>query len=224
MLKKRVGEGKSVGEWLREEIRKGLAKDFNEQWKPVVKGGVDTKGLSKGPERRGQDEDVKDKSTYPRSSKDYNPEEIGKTITNKAKAIMPVHLMGKPAKMDEIRQIAKKYNLYVIADAAEAHSAIYKGKNVGTLADLSAYSLYLAHIISTIEGGIIVTNSSDFAEILRSLRAHGRACKCKACLLNTQSGYCPKRFQYGQDIRFIFERIGYSCKMNELEAAVGIGI
>jgi dTDP-4-amino-4,6-dideoxygalactose transaminase len=131
--------------------------------------------------------------------------------------------MGKPAKMDEIRQIAKKYNLYVIADAAEAHGATYQGKNVALLADLSAYSLYLAHIISSIEGGMVVTDNSEFAEILRSLRSHGRSCKCKICTLNVQSGFCPKRFQNGQDARFIFERIGFSSKMNELEAAVGLG-
>ena len=152
-----------------------------------------------------------------------DPLKIEEKITERTRAIMPVHLMGKPAKMDEIRKIAKKYNLYVVSDAAEAHGAIYKGKNVGALSDLSAYSLYLAHLISSIEGGIITTNNPDFAEILRSLRTHGRACKCKTCVLNMQSGFCPKRFQDGQDIRFIFERVGFSSKMNELEAAVGLG-
>ena len=96
---------------------------------------------------------------------------------------MPVHLMGKPAKMDEIKKIAKKYNLFVIEDAAEAHGGVYKGENVGTIGDMAAYSLYLAHIITTIEGGIITTNNEKFAEILRSLRCHGRACKCKVCVL-----------------------------------------
>jgi len=158
-----------------------------------------------------------------RETLNINPKEIEKTITKKTKAIFPVHLMGKPAEIDSIYQIAKKYNLYLIEDAAEAHGAVYKGRNVGTLGDIAAYSLYLAHMLSTVEGGIVVTNRADFAEILRSLRAHGRACKCKVCTLNLRSGYCPKRFQYGEDIRFIFERIGYSAKMNELEAAVGLG-
>lgn len=148
---------------------------------------------------------------------------IEKAITKKTRAIMPVHLMGKPAKMDQITKIAKKHKLFIIEDAAEAHGAVYKGKNIGTLGDMAAYSLYLAHIITTIEGGIITTNRADFAEILRSLRCHGRACKCGICVLNTSSGYCRKRFEYGRDIRFVFERIGYSAKMNEIEAAVGIG-
>lgn len=154
-----------------------------------------------------------------------DPKKIEQVITEKTRAIIAVHLMGKPADMDSIGNIAKKYNLFVIEDAAEAHGTVYKGKNVGTLGDMAAFSLYIAHMISTIEGGIVTTNKPEFAEILRSLRSHGRACKCVQCVLNTNSGYCPKRFnnEYGSDIRFIFERIGYSAKMNEIEAAVGLG-
>lgn len=159
-----------------------------------------------------------------RKTLNINPEIEG-LITKKTRAIMPVHLMGKPAEMDTINQIAKKHNLYVIEDAAEAHGAIYKGKKAGALGDMGAFSLYVAHIITTVEGGIITTNNSDFAEILRSLRSHGRACKCETCVLNTASAYCAKRFSFGDnaDMRFIFERIGFSSKMNELEAAIGIG-
>lgn len=160
-----------------------------------------------------------------RKTLNINPTKIKKAITKKTRAIMPVHLMGKPADMDSINEIAKRYNLYVVEDAAEAYGAVYKNRNVGTLGDMAAFSLYIAHIITTVEGGIIATNREDFAEILRSLRSHGRACKCKVCVLNTTSGYCPQRFQYDKsaDIRFIFERIGYSSKMNELEAAIGLG-
>jgi dTDP-4-amino-4,6-dideoxygalactose transaminase len=158
-----------------------------------------------------------------RKTLNIDPELIEERITQKTRAIMPVHLMGKPARMDEINKIAKKHNLFVIEDAAEAHGAVYKGKNIGTIGDMAAYSLYLAHIITTIEGGIVTTDREDFAEILRSLRCHGRACKCKICVVNTSSGYCRKRFEHGRDIRFVFERIGYSCKMNEVEAAVGLG-
>ena len=158
-----------------------------------------------------------------RNTLNIDPHQIEQAITEKTKAILPVHLMGKPAEMDTINDIAKKYNLFVIEDAAEAHGATYKGRNIGTLGDIAAFSLYLAHIITTVEGGIVVTDNPEFAEILRSLRAHGRACKCETCVLNVSSGYCPKRFKYGTDIRFVFERIGYSCKMNEMEAAVGLG-
>lgn len=152
-----------------------------------------------------------------------NPLLIERAITKKTKAIMPVHLMGKPAKMDLINRIAKKHNLIVIEDAAEAHGAVYKGRNIGTWGDMAAYSLYVAHIITTVEGGMVVTGRQDFAEVLRSLRCHGRACKCKVCVINTKSKYCEKRFKYNRDIRFVFERIGFSAKMNELEAAFGLG-
>jgi dTDP-4-amino-4,6-dideoxygalactose transaminase len=160
-----------------------------------------------------------------RKTLNIDPAKIEEKITDKTRAIMPVDLMGKPADMDRINAIAEKYNLYVIEDAAEAYGATHKGRNAGTLGDLGAFSLYIAHVITTVEGGIIITDNSDFAEILRSLRSHGRACKCESCVINLASAYCPKRFQYGDnaDIRFIFERIGFSTKMNELEAAIGIG-
>jgi len=160
-----------------------------------------------------------------RHTLNINPSKIERVITKKTRAIIAVHLMGKPADMDKINAIAKKHKLFVIEDAAEAHGSVYKGKNIGTLSDMAAFSLYVAHMITTGEGGIVVTNRPEFSEILISLRSHGRACKCKSCVLNVSSGYCDKRFKYGdnRDIRFIFERIGFSCKMNELEAAIGLG-
>jgi dTDP-4-amino-4,6-dideoxygalactose transaminase len=159
-----------------------------------------------------------DKKTF-----NIDPDKIEAAITERTTAIMPVHLMGKPAEMDSINRLAKKHGLFVVEDAAEAHGAEYRGRKVGTLGDMAAYSLYVAHIISTVEGGIVTTDNEDFAEVLRSLRSHGRACKCKSCVLNKSSAYCEKRFKYQRDIRFFFERIGYSTKMNELEAAVGLG-
>ena len=160
-----------------------------------------------------------------RETLNIDPAGIEDAITDRTRAIMPVHLMGKPAEMDEITRIANKHGLFVVEDAAEAHGALYRGKPVGTLGDMGAFSLYVAHIITTAEGGVVITNSGEFAEILRSLRSHGRACKCKQCTLNTASAYCEKRFKgdSGEDRRFFFERIGYSCKMNEMEAAIGLG-
>lgn len=161
-----------------------------------------------------------------RHTLNIDPGLIESAITSKTRAIMPVHLMGKPAEMDTINAIAKKYNLIVVEDAAEAHGAIYKGKPAGSLADLAAFSTYVAHIITTGEGGVITTNNEQYGEILRSLRSHGRNCTCKHCVMNTDTvTYCAKRFRGdgGEDVRFTFDRIGYSCKMNELEAAIGIG-
>ncbi|MFH1581714.1 MAG: DegT/DnrJ/EryC1/StrS family aminotransferase [Pseudomonadota bacterium] len=152
-----------------------------------------------------------------------DPGQIEAAITEKTRAIMPVHLMGKPAEMDPIMAIARKHRLFVIEDAAEAHGSVYKDQNVGGIGDLAGFSLYAAHMISSIEGGMVTTNNSDYAEILRSLRSHGRACNCKQCVMSTQDLKCEKRFKNGVDMRFVFERVGYSCKMNELEAAIGLG-
>jgi dTDP-4-amino-4,6-dideoxygalactose transaminase len=154
-----------------------------------------------------------------------DPTKIEKAITRRTKIILPVHLMGKPAEMDAIQDIAARYKLFVVEDAAEGYGAVYKGKRVGAMGNPAAFSSYAAHLVTTIEGGIITTDDCKFAGILRSLRSHGRACKCKSCLININSGYCAKRFKFGKnrDIRFFFERIGFSGKMNELEAAVGLG-
>jgi CDP-4-dehydro-6-deoxyglucose reductase, E1 len=160
-----------------------------------------------------------------RETLNIDPLQIEAVITPKTRAIMPVHLMGKPADMDTINATAKRHGLVVVEDAAEAHGALYKGKPAGSLADLAAFSTYVAHIITTGEGGIVTTNNEEYAEILRSLRSHGRNCTCKHCIMNVDTAYCAKRFrgEEGEDVRFTFERIGYSCKMNELEAAIGIG-
>jgi dTDP-4-amino-4,6-dideoxygalactose transaminase len=144
-------------------------------------------------------------------------------------AIMPVHLMGKPADMYTITNIAADYGLKnkvtlpIIEDAAEAHGAIYHGNKVGSMGIAGCFSLYAAHIITAIEGGMITTNDENFARICRSLRNHGRACDCEVCVINTSPASCPRRFADGYDRRFVFDRIGYSSKMNELEAAVGLG-
>lgn len=153
-----------------------------------------------------------------------DPARIEAAVTPRTRAIMPVHLMGKPAEMDSVNAVAKKHGLLVAEDAAEAWGARYKDRNIGSLGDVGAFSLYVAHVISSIEGGVITTDNEDHARILRSLRSHGRACTCRSCVSNLSSGYCDKRFDaVNGDIRFKFERIGYSTKMNELEAAVGLG-
>lgn len=160
-----------------------------------------------------------------RDTLNIDPSKIEAAVTDRTVAIMPVHLMGKPAKMDAIMKIAKKCKIRVVEDAAEAHGGTLHGKPLGTIGEMGAFSTYVAHIITTIEGGVVTTDNADYAGILRSLRSHGRACKCDACSLNVTGGYCAKRFAKPElgDIRFIFERVGYSSKMNELEAAVGLG-
>ncbi|MBF0479705.1 MAG: DegT/DnrJ/EryC1/StrS family aminotransferase [Candidatus Omnitrophica bacterium] len=134
-----------------------------------------------------------------RETLNIDPDKIEAAITAKTRAIMPVHLMGKPANMDRILAIALKHKLFVIEDAAEAHGAKYRGQKIGSIGDMAAFSLYAAHIITSIEGGMLTTNNPQMAEAMRSLRNHG--------IVN----------------KFEFKRIGFSAKMNEIEAAVGLG-
>ncbi|MCG2719097.1 MAG: DegT/DnrJ/EryC1/StrS family aminotransferase [Nanoarchaeota archaeon] len=130
-----------------------------------------------------------------------NPNKIEEAITDKTKAIMPVHLIGKPCEMDIILRIAKKYDLKVIEDACEAHGATYKNKIVGTIGDMGAFSFYCAHLIVCGEGGMVVTNDDKIANVVRSVKTHGRP---------TGSIY------------FDFHRFGLNLRMNDLTAAIGI--
>jgi len=153
---------------------------------------------------------------------------LARVITNRTRGLMPVHLFGRPAPMDEIMDLAAEHKLAVIEDAAEAHGARYKGRLVGTIGLMGTFSFYVAHIITTGEGGAIITDDDELDTLLRSVRAHGRACSCDVCRLNTGNGsLCEKRFLEDEDDamsdgRFRFERIGYSAKMNDLEAALGL--
>lgn len=159
-----------------------------------------------------------------RDSYNLDPAAVEKVITPRTRALLAVHNFGRPAPMDELLAVARRHNLVVIEDAAEAHGARYRGRLVGTMGAMATYSFYVAHILTTGEGGMIITDDPEWARLCRSIRAHGRACDCKVCVLNVDSAYCPLRYKYGEDtdIRFYFERIGFSSKMNELEAALGV--
>lgn len=134
-----------------------------------------------------------------------NPEKIEEKITENTLAIMPTHLLGKPAKMDGIISLAKKYNLFVIEDACEALGSKYKDKFCGTIGDMGCFSFFVSHTITTGEGGAVVTNNEELANLVRSLRNHGRKSD-------------------NPEDKFIFPRIGFSAKMNALEAIIGLGV
>lgn len=134
-------------------------------------------------------------------SLNINPELIEQEVNDKTIAIMPVHLMGKPCDMDRIIEIAEKHDLKIIEDCCEAHGAKYKGKYVGTIGDMGCFSFYVAHVIVAGEGGMIVTNNDKFADVIKSVKTHGRP---------TGSIY------------FDFQRFGLNQRMNDLTAAIGI--
>ena len=105
---------------------------------------------------------------------DIDPTKIEEKITNKTKAILPVHIFGQSARMDEINKIAKKYNLKVIEDACQAVGSKYKGRNIGTLGDVACFSFFPTKNLGCAgDGGIIVTDNDDIATIARALRTHG---------------------------------------------------
>jgi CDP-6-deoxy-D-xylo-4-hexulose-3-dehydrase len=100
--------------------------------------------------------------------------EILKAITSKTKIIMPVHTLGMPCDMIEVMRIAKNNRLLVFEDCCEAHGASIKGKKVGSWGNISAFSFFVAHNITTIEGGMILTNDKNLYEHCKSLREFGR--------------------------------------------------
>ncbi len=134
------------------------------------------------------------------STWNINPLEIKKVITAKTKAIIPVHSYGHPANMDPILDIAREYNFTVVEDAAEAHGALYKGKKVGSFGDMGVFSFYGNKIITTGEGGMIVTDNKDMAGKMRVLRDHGMD---------------PKR-------RYWHSVLGYNYRMTNIQAALGV--
>jgi perosamine synthetase len=126
---------------------------------------------------------------------------IEEKITKHTKAIMPVHTYGHPADMDTILELAEKYGLYVVEDAAEAHGAEYKGKRTGGLGDMGCFSFYANKIITTGEGGMITTNNEEIAERARWLRAQAFG-------------------RHGK--HFYHEELGFGYRMSALQAAFGL--
>jgi dTDP-4-amino-4,6-dideoxygalactose transaminase len=102
-----------------------------------------------------------------------DPQKIEEKITDKTKALIPVHIEGIPADLDEIMKIAEKHNLVVIEDAAEAHGTRYKGKNIGTIGDMAIFSLNTTKNLPGGEGGLLVTNSAEYRGRANMVRMFG---------------------------------------------------
>ena len=108
-----------------------------------------------------------------RGSHLIDPAKIEQKITEQTRAIMPVHFGGQPCDMDEICAIAKKYNLFVIEDAAHSIPAWYRGRKVGTIGDATCFSFYATKTLTTGEGGMICTDNDEWAKRMAVLRLHG---------------------------------------------------
>ena len=131
-----------------------------------------------------------------------NVNQIEEKISDRTKAIMPVHIYGHPCDMDPIMKIAKKHGLYVVEDAAEAHGAEYKGKKTGGIGDVGCFSFYANKIITCGEGGMVVTNSEEIAQ-------HARALK-------------DLSFNDGKKRVYLHSEVGYNYRMTNLQAAIGV--
>jgi perosamine synthetase len=130
-----------------------------------------------------------------------DPSLITSAITPRTKGIIAVHLHGHPTDMDPLLSVASKHGLFVVEDAAEAHGAEYKGKRVGSIGDIATFSFYGNKIISTGEGGMVVTNDDHLAGKVRQLKGQGQD--------NTR--------------RYWFPVLGYNYRMTNIEAAIGLG-
>lgn len=128
-----------------------------------------------------------------------NISQIESKITSKTKAIMVVHTYGHPVDMDKVREIADKFKIPIIEDAAEAHGAEYKGKKIGSLGDIACFSFYANKIITTGEGGMVVTNNQEWAERAKKLRNH-----------------------FFGEPRFLHPEVGYNYRLTNMQAAVGL--
>lgn len=129
-----------------------------------------------------------------------DPESIRAAITNKTKAIIPVHLYGQVCDMDNIMRIAKEYKLYVVEDCAEAHGASFNGQMVGSFGDIGCFSFFGNKVITTGEGGMCVCNNKQLNDTMRILRDHGM----------------------DKHKRYWHTHIGFNYRMTNLQAAIGL--
>ncbi len=125
-------------------------------------------------------------------------EDVKRKTTPRTKAIMPVHIYGHPAEMGPLMALAKEHGIAVVEDAAEAHGAEYKGQRVGGIGDVSAYSFFGNKIITSGEGGIVLTNDEAIMQQIRILKGQGMD---------------PKR-------RYWFPIVGYNYRMTNVQAAI----
>jgi perosamine synthetase len=126
---------------------------------------------------------------------------IESKITPRTKAIIIVHIYGLPVKMDEVLALAKKYGLKVIEDAAEMHGQNYKGKKCGSFGDISIFSFYANKLVTTGEGGMILCDNEDIANVCAKLR---------------NLSFLP------EGPRFVHHELGYNYRMTNIQAALGV--
>lgn len=143
-----------------------------------------------------------------------DPGEVERAVGPKTRGIMPVHIYGNPCDMGALMPIARKRGLVVLEDTCESLGATYRGKSAGSFGRAGTFSFYFSHHITTLEGGMVVTDDSGLAETLRVLRAHGwvREMKDPGRHLRENPGIHPK---------FLFVNLGYNLRPTEPQGAMG---
>ena len=151
---------------------------------------------------------------------------IENAISDKTKAIMLAHTLGNPFNLKYIKELCKKYNLWLIEHCCDALGSTYDDKHVGYFGDIGTLSFFPAHHITMGEGGAVFTDNPLLKKIMESIRDWGRDCFCAPGKNNT----CGKRFEWkmgelpeGYDHKYTYSHLGYNLKITDMQAAVGLG-
>lgn len=154
-----------------------------------------------------------------------NEEALEAAVSPKTRAIMMAHTLGNPFNLDLVQRLAEKHNLWVVEDSCDALGGTYKGQNLGTFGDISTFSFYPAHHITTGEGGAVLIKKVAHKTIVESFRDWGRDCWCPPGCDNT----CLKRYEWtlgelpeGYDHKYTYSHLGYNLKSGDIQAAIGL--
>jgi CDP-6-deoxy-D-xylo-4-hexulose-3-dehydrase len=154
-----------------------------------------------------------------------NEAALEEAISPKTRAVMMAHTLGNPFNLDLVAKLAEKYNLWVIEDSCDGLGGTYRGQTLGSFGDLSTFSFYPAHHITTGEGGAVLTKKALMKPIVESFRDWGRDCWCAPGCDNT----CLKRYEWtlgelpaGYDHKYTYSHLGYNLKSGDIQAAIGL--
>ena len=154
-----------------------------------------------------------------------NDAALESAIGPKTKAIMMAHTLGNPFNLDLVQKLAEKHNLWLIEDSCDALGGTYRGQTLGSFGDLSTFSFYPAHHITTGEGGAVLIKKVTHKTIVESFRDWGRDCWCAPGCDNT----CLKRYEWqlgelpeGYDHKYTYSHLGYNLKSGDIQAAIGL--
>jgi CDP-6-deoxy-D-xylo-4-hexulose-3-dehydrase len=154
-----------------------------------------------------------------------NEESLEAAIGPKTKAIMMAHTLGNPFNLDLVEKLAKKHGLWLVEDSCDALGGTYRRKNLGSFGDLSTFSFYPAHHITTGEGGAVLIKKVAHKIMVESFRDWGRDCWCAPGCDNT----CLKRYEWqlgelpaGYDHKYTYSHLGYNLKSGDIQAAIGL--